>query len=441
MKRADHHLVQRVLDGEVDREAFDGFQQRLRTEPELERLYGDYALLQHTLCEEFEGGHSLETAAEAGGRGIGSRVLIAAVIVLLLAAAWWLRPHLAPASVDDVAVATFSLDAVWQIDGPSRKLGGATALAKGTKLHLRQGRAGISLNPSVSATIEGPASVTILSENSLHMDQGGGYFHRGGNGGQLTVTTPKLTAVDSGTEFGILSSPETDDEIHVAAGRVRVVANASGEESFLAAGDAAQVPLNGPIRNFPADVSSFAKLLGRFSSVIAGPFDQAQWRVAYGTPSFSPGRIEGANYAAFLRLPQPEPADGRSVLLATLDVGEATEGSFHTDGWAGMSFYSNGNEVVFFGDSFGATASWSLDVKQRIPVIYPQEPVTGERQVTMRYDARSGEVSLHEGSVPLRAPFCVGKIPAGTRFDEIRIGASSGASLAVESLDIRSGGR
>jgi len=37
--------------------------------------------------------------------------------------------------------------------------------------------------------------------------------------------------------------------------------------------------------------------------------------------------------------------------------------------------------------------------------------------------------------------FCVGNLPAGTRFDEIRIGASSGAALAVKSLHVRSGGR
>ena len=440
MKKADHHLVQQVLDGDVDRETFDGFQQRLRHEPELERLYGDYALLQHTLCEEFEGGHSMEVPE--GGRGIGIRVLVAALVFLvLLASAWWFRPHLLPFSPDDVAVATFSLDAVWQIDGASRNLGGATALAKGASLHLRQGRAGISLNPSVSATIEGPAILTVLSEDSLELARGRGYFRRGGNGGRLTVTTPKLTAVDSGTDFAIHTAPETDDEIHIASGRVRLVANVGGEESLLATGDAARVSAGGSIGRIAADVSSFATALGRFSTVVEGPFDQAGWRVAHGNPSISQGRIEGANYAVFLSLPQPEPADGNPILLATIDIGKSTEGTFHTDGWAGMSFYSHGAEVVFFGDSFGSEASWSLDVKQRIPLIFPDPAVNGERQVTMRYDSRSGEVSLHEGDVPLGVPFCVGKIPAGTRFDGIRIGASSGAALAVESLHVRRGGR
>ncbi len=96
--------------------------------------------------------------------------------------------------------------------------------------------------------------------------------------------------------------------------------------------------------------------------------------------------------------------------------------------------------MLFFGDSFGAKPTWSLDVKQRIPVIVPEPLVTGPRTVTLRYDFKTGEVSLHEGRVPLKTPICVGRLPAGVRFDEIRIGASSGAALAVIALDVRTGG-
>lgn len=442
MKKADHYLVQRVLDGEVDQPTFEQFQQRLRGEPELGKLYGDYALLHHSLSEEFEGGHPvnpLEIAEVAAERRIIRRWLIASLIVLFLAAGWWIRPHVSPRHGNDIAVASFSLDAVWQIKGESHNLGGATALSQGASLHLQQGRANISLNPSVSAILEGPAILTVVSETSLHLEHGKGYFKRGGSGGPLTVTTPRLAAIDAGTEFGIQSSPETNDEVHVAVGRVKVSANKSGAESFLDAGDATRISSTGQIQSFPADLSPFATSLGRFSPMIEGPFDQDRWRIAHGSPSFSPNRIEGVNYAAYLRLPDSSPTTSGSIWLATIDIGHAAEGSFHTDGWAGLSFYNKGNEVVFFGDSFGSAASWSLDVKQRIPVIYPQKPITGERQVTMRFDARTGEVSLHEGNIPLRAPFCVGKIPAGTQFDEIRIGASSGASLAVKSLSVRRG--
>jgi hypothetical protein len=139
-------------------------------------------------------------------------------------------------------------------------------------------------------------------------------------------------------------------------------------------------------------------------------------------------------------LPEPLPGPGDSVLLATLDVGKPSEGEFHTDGWAGMSFFNKNVEILFFGDSFGTHTTWSLDVKQSVPVILPERPVTGPRMVTLRYDPRTGEVSLHEGGVPLGPVVCSGKIPPGSEFDEIRLGASSGAALAVKSLVIQVGG-
>jgi hypothetical protein len=171
--------------------------------------------------------------------------------------------------------------------------------------------------------------------------------------------------------------------------------------------------------------------------VVSGDFAPAAWRIQHGTPSITPRRIEGVNYSVFLRLPQIIPEDEAGVMLVTLELGKAADAEFHTDGWAGMSFFSHGVEMLFFGDSFGTRPTWSLDVKQRIPVILPDPPVTGEKVVTLRYDARTGEVTLHEGGLPLAEPFCSGKVPPGTRFDEIRIGASAGAALAVNSLHIR----
>ncbi|MDP3851298.1 MAG: hypothetical protein Q8Q59_12395 [Luteolibacter sp.] len=441
MKRADHDIVQQVLDGEIDRESFDGFQQRLREEPELVGLYKDYALLHHSLSEEFEGGHSLaETEEIPVRRFFGFPMLLATAVALMVLAAalWWLRPHFPPSARQDVAVLTFSVDAVWRIEGASHNPGGATAVTSGAALSLLQGRAGIALGPAVTAVIEGPAELTIVAADALHLERGTGYFHRAGRGGGLTVTTPKLTAVDSGTEFGLETHPDRPDEIHVMSGNVRIVSEAGGETLDLTSGDAARVQESGRLQGFPSDGRHFPSGLGHFTSLVTGSFHKEEWRVEYGSPSFSEQRIEGVNYAAFLRLPEPE-ANVR-VLLATLEVGRAADGEFHTDGWAGMSFFSKGYEVLFFGDSFGTKPTWSLDVKQRIPVILPEHPVVGPRAVTLRYDSRSGDVSLHDGGMPLGIPFCTGKLPAGSRFDEIRIGASAGACLAVKSLHVRAGG-
>jgi hypothetical protein len=439
MKKADHQLIQQVLDGDITRDDFDGFQQRLRAEPELVRLYSDYALLNHTLHEEFEGGHSIAGNA-ASSRSARIR-LVMAVLCVLLAALWWLRPHFLPQSgKDDVAMATFSLDAVWHMEGDSRHIGSATGLARDASIHLLHGRAVISLEPAITAVIEGPATLTIRADNALHLAHGRAWFECGANSGGLTVTTPKLTAVDTGTAFGVTSAPENADEVHVVSGTVRVTSTSGGETMPLDAGNAARVTASGNIERMPASDGGFATNLGRFSSIISGHFDKSQWTIQHGTPAITQQRIEGGNYAIFMQLPQALPTDDATVLLATLDVGKSTDGEFHTDGWAGMSFFSNNAEALFFGDPFGTKPTWALDVKQHIPVIIPKQPVNGPREITLRYDIRTGEVSLHEGGLPLAAPFCSGKLPPGTRFDSIRIGASAGAALAVDALHVRSGG-
>jgi hypothetical protein len=442
MKRADHHLVQQVLDGDVSREDFDRFQQRLREEPNLLDLYGNYALLHHTLSEEFEGGSpAVQAGAEPRRKFYRLSIWsIASVLGMLLALAWWLQPWSRLEAVPDVAMVTFSVDAAWQIEGGSRNLGAATGVARGCRLRLNHGRANIALQPSVTALIEGPAEVIFLSPDDIHLARGRGNFHRSGSGGALTITTPRLVVADSGTRFGIQIGPHDSDELHVEQGRVRVTAKGRNESALLAAGDAARVAAAGVIERFPSHGRKFATGLGRFRTVVIPPFDHVDWRLDHGKPSVSATRVEGANYSLFHRFIEPAPGEADTVLLVTLGVGKPVGGEFHTDGWAGVSFYSGGVEMLFFGDAFGSKSSWSLDVKRNTPLITPEEPVLGPRTVTLRYDPRTGHVSLHDGGVPLKPPFGEGSIPAGTRFEEIRIGASAGASLTVKSLAIRVGG-
>lgn len=441
MKKQDHQLVQQVLDGEITAEQFDAFQQRLRTEPELGDLYQGYALLHHTLSEEFEGGFPVSDNSAPATGGSGRFLLLLAAGALLAAAALliWFKPWEPHDAGADPAVLTFSLDAVWNLDGSSRNLGGATGVGNGTTLRLEQGRAAVSLEPSVSALIEGPAVLRFLSKDSMHLESGVGFFRRGGSGGALTVSTPRITVVDEGTEFGLEAPGNGLDELHVTEGRVEVRPK-SGGSAFLAGGDAVRLNASGTLEPMVSDGRTFAKNLGRFQTLETGPFEKPRWRVEYGNPSLSAQRIEGSNYAVFLGFPEAVPLGGNSVLLVTLDVGKPVGADFHTDGWSGMSFFSKGAEVLFFGDSFGTKPTWSLDVKQRIPVILPDRPVVGPGMVTLRYDLRRGDVSLHEGGLPLKAPFCRGSLPPGTRFDEIRLGASAGAALTVESLRIRTGG-
>jgi hypothetical protein len=440
MKKIDHETIQRVLDGDMTIEEFIALQQRMRREPELVNLYRDYALLHHTLSEEHEGGFPVSSAAgDRARRGIGVRVLMMiAAAIALLAAGWWIRSRF-PVSDAEVATTTFSLDAVWRFEGPTRNLGGATGVSAGSRLLLEQGRAAISLEPSVTAVIEGPAEVAF-ADLALNLSAGSGWFHCSGSGGPLRIGTPRFSVVDEGTEFAIEVPPSGSDAIHVFDGRIKASVNDGGETSWITSGEMATIGWGGRIKRSAPSGRTFPQSLGRFRTILPDEIAKADWQIAYGSPTFDSGRLEGANFSAFHQLETAEPSANHGVLLVTIDVGKPATSAFHTDGWAGMSFFNGDAEVLFFGDSFGGKSSWSLDVKQRIPLVFPEKPVVGPKVVTLRYDKRTGEVSLHEGGVPLRPAFCRGALPAGTTFDRFRIGASAGAALAVKSLVVRSGG-
>ncbi len=443
MKKADHQTVQQVLDGSISREGFEGFQQRMRSEPALAKLYAEYALLHHSLCEEYEEKGFFKPIV-TGSRGIpaaGIWLLALAAAVALLVAVFYRNPAGRTGPPPVVAALRFSADAVWRIEGSPLDGGIPADLTVGSTLRLIEGQATVAPNPAASALIEGPSTLTFVSPSSLHLAEGRGRFATENADGTLEVTTPSISAVDLGTEFGIETRRDQPDELHVFDGKVRLRLNGKSDGHLLATGEAARVAGADGIDRFVADAGRFAKSLGDFAALVDGPFLKGEWREDYGKSSFSADRIEGENYSISMQLPRPVPDAESPVLLATLSVAQPTTGTFHTDGWAGMSFYKGGDELLFFGDSFGPEKTWSLDVKQRIPVILPGKRLVGPKTVTLRFDRRNGSVSLHEGGVPLGPSFCEGRLPENLTFDRIRIGASSSAALAVNSLTIRAGGR
>jgi hypothetical protein len=170
------------------------------------------------------------------------------------------------------------------------------------------------------------------------------------------------------------------------------------------------------------------------------PFRKSDWRVSYGKPNITENRIEGANFAIIRKFQSPLPHGENSVLLVTLQCAEPAAGKFHSDGWAGLSLFSEGNEMVFLGDAYGPGLTWGIDIKNANPPEPHSTTTAGSATMTIRYDSGSGEVSLHEGGLPLKPATHSSKIPQGTRFDELRLGASAGAALSVTSLQVRSSG-
>jgi len=455
----DHQLIQQVLDGSISHEGFQSFQLRLRREPELVVLYRQYALLHHALCEEFESMRLVKKPTSQVRRGlvaVAAGLGIAAVIFLLASLVLKSPTRRPQVAAIPTATVTFSEDAVWGIEGEQHASGLTAQLSQGAFIRLQHGQARLVLESGAVAVIDGNAELEFLSDEKLRLGHGRGRFRVDTPGVKFAVSTTSVTVVDMGTEFGIVSHPGYPDEVHVFEGFVELQVPSGNEHPVLAAGSAARVSASGSIERIPIAMARFPQSAPRFVKILEDRFDAptavaislnqrnprqglGTWRVTHGQPMIQGGRLEGGDFQAFVKLPEKSLSTNSPILLATMETIEPLHGKFHTDGWAGMSFYRDGQELLFFGDAYGPEQTWSIDVKQGLPVVLPKSPVIGPHTVTLCYNRNTGAASLHEGSLPLGPSFCVGKLPSGLDFDEIRIGASAEAAIALRSLTVRTG--
>ena len=450
MKKSDHKWIQEVLDGECDEEQFGSFQQRLRDDQEFAQLYREYALMQHALYEEFEGRamigmRQVAPAKSSTTRWIGWSAVAAALILGLVIFSQRERDMEMP---HRLATSVFSDDAQWLINGKVAANVNETQIAKGVRVQLLLGQARFSIDGIVQSVIDAPAEWTYTDEMKITWHSGVGRFRVEDSVQGFTVETATMSVVDLGTEFGVSSKPGGDSEVHVIEGLVSVNASAASEKKTLVGGEAVRLNDSSKWEKIPLQMKSVSEVRESFVTLVDEDFSKvaqsnsfaARWRLAKGVALGQKGQVEGRNFEAFLPLKIDETSAQRGVLLVTMAVENPHIGAFHTDGWSGLSLYRGGEEVVFFGDGFGPEKTWSLDVRQQLPLVLPKHVVIDARTVTLRYDAASGAVSLHHGGLPLGPAFCESKIAAGIRFDEVRLSASEEAALAVRSLQIRAGG-
>jgi len=439
MKRNEHDLIQRVLDGGIGTAEFRKFQERIRREPELLALYRDYALLHHMLSEEYEMMPFNRLSRPRPNRWWVWTGAIAAAAAVAFFSFQFMRSPAPAAPAAAMARVTFSPDAAWRIDGGFLPSDRGVELARGGTVTLLQGQAEFALANTATATISGPAVLGYESEERLMLHEGKGRFRMDAAGRKFEVATPSMTAVDLGTEFVIEVREGAPDELHVVKGKVQMILPGKTDGPVLLPGEAGRVTSSQAIEKFPADDTRFVRRLGEFETIASSPFSPDDWTVAHGEVELMGAGLAGRDFMVFRELPGVLPSADMPVLLVTMRVEEPVAGLFHTEGWSGMSFFAGEQEILFFGDSHGPEITWSIDVKQGQPVVLPARPLAGHREVTLRYDYATGRVTLHEGSGTLPAPFCEARIPPGTGFDRIRFGASPEAALHVASYAIRIG--
>lgn len=87
-------------------------------------------------------------------------------------------------------------------------------------LEIDSGRAMIAFNSGATAVIEGPASLSIESNNRVFLQSGYLTANVPPPATGFTVNTPRLNAVDIGTRFGVRVEANGDSELHVMEGEV-----------------------------------------------------------------------------------------------------------------------------------------------------------------------------------------------------------------------------
>ncbi|MEM6917274.1 MAG: LamG-like jellyroll fold domain-containing protein, partial [Verrucomicrobiota bacterium] len=87
-------------------------------------------------------------------------------------------------------------------------------------LEIESGEAMIAFNSGATATVEGPAALSIESSNRVFLNKGRLTADVPPPATGFTVNTPRLNAVDIGTRFGIEVDSEGNSELHVMEGEV-----------------------------------------------------------------------------------------------------------------------------------------------------------------------------------------------------------------------------
>lgn len=446
MNLNDQQLVAAAFDGALDESGFRRLQDRLRDEPTLLALYREHALLHHSLAEEFEGsemiGHSVPSVARAP-RWVPVLAACAAAVAVVFAAWQFLKPDL-PAPV--VAGCDFSADAIAKVD--DRPALDGSGFSVGSRLSVERGWVRLNLPKKAVALIEAPASVVYEADQLLRFESGRGRFLCPESARGFTVRSGSLVAVDHGTDFGIVSRPGAADELHVFSGEVAVNAVTGSSKAVLKSKEAVAIDGDGTLQRMPAREEDFESLTPEVRVLLEDRFDtgaplagrqpvigKSHWRLEKGTAQLKDGHLEGSDFEAYFWLPADGMSASRPVLQVTLETVAAPD--FHTPLWAGVSLYQEDYEHCFFGDSYGPEETWSLDVKRRFIPVLPSPHLSGPRTMTLRYDRRDGSIELHEGDTAGESPIIRSKIQPGLSFDQIRIGAGEGATLAVSRLLVR----
>ncbi|MDF1825935.1 MAG: FecR domain-containing protein [Verrucomicrobiales bacterium] len=100
-------------------------------------------------------------------------------------------------------------------------------------IEIESGEATIAFNSGATATVEGPAALSIESSNRVFLNRGKLTADVPPPASGFTVNTPRMNAVDIGTRFGIEVDVEGNSELHVMEGEVEASRSSGNSVTVL----------------------------------------------------------------------------------------------------------------------------------------------------------------------------------------------------------------
>ncbi|MEM1085775.1 MAG: hypothetical protein AAGI48_16830 [Verrucomicrobiota bacterium] len=439
-RRSDEETIQAILDGKLDAQSFEAFENRLRQEPELRELYRSYSRMTHVLEEKFA--HSEPVIVPIKKRSTRPLVIFAAAAcaaILAVAPALFLHDRDAEATV---LLGPESRGRVVHLESSADPL----ELVRGSVIELEHGSASIDFPNGAKAYFEGPGTLKYAGDHSFHLNEGRVWIEARGVSESIVCTTGDLRVTAPDGEFGLIASRDQRQELHVLRGNVQVTTSdrttsqiGAGESALWADATLTTGRDFGVFSTgFPAAVEIFLEdfdeseptpLAGKQPDVGSGP-----WTIERGGPVIENGVLDtsgNGRHAAFAPLGGAPLDELSHVLLLTLETESPDTARFHSEGWAGVSLYTGDQERVFVGDPNGPEKGWALhpvgyEARHACPLL------AGSNVVTLRYDFRSGHAQLFEGTDTSGPALASEWISPGLRFDRLRIANGSQADGAVD---------
>lgn len=242
-------LISSWLDDNIDPERFHTLSESLRDSEHARRVYFEAMATHAELCNTADGERYLEQLVAGGAAGPfapgspaeprptrGAALALALAASLLLAAGAWLVTSGAPWP-DAPGRVGVSLAEVRPLDGASRwyveqsDRDSVASLRPGDVLRVASGEVALRYPNGVTVRLKAPAAYGAVTGTSARLLLGRLTAEVSEEGKGFTVTTPRATVVDLGTEFGLNVEQDGATDVVVFKGEVDVDFRPDGSTS------------------------------------------------------------------------------------------------------------------------------------------------------------------------------------------------------------------